>query len=126
MTVLFDVFVLGRSVGRVVDDAGRTLELSGFSRRIVSLVPSVTETIVALGAAARLVARTRYDLDPALAQAGDGLREGRPADVERDVMDAAGFGRGAARVGAAVHPRNEDAEPNCRFACSAATVRGQY
>jgi iron complex transport system substrate-binding protein len=52
---------------RVVDDAGRTLRLSGPSRRIVSLVPSVTETIVALGAADRLVARTRYDLDPGLA-----------------------------------------------------------
>lgn len=52
---------------RVVDDAGRELELSGPSSRIVSLVPSVTETIAALGAADRLVARTRYDLDPALA-----------------------------------------------------------
>ena len=52
---------------RVVDDSGRELELSGPSRRIVSLVPSVTETIAALGAADRLVARTRYDLDPALA-----------------------------------------------------------
>jgi iron complex transport system substrate-binding protein len=52
---------------RVVDDAGRALELAGPARRIVSLVPSVTGTIVALGAADRLVARTRYDLDPALA-----------------------------------------------------------
>jgi iron complex transport system substrate-binding protein len=32
----------------------------------VSLVPSVTGTIVALGAADRLIARTRYDLDPSL------------------------------------------------------------
>jgi len=53
---------------RVVDDAGRTIALDGPARRIVSLVPSVTETIVALGAADRLVARTRYDRDPALAQ----------------------------------------------------------
>ncbi|MGH7565518.1 MAG: ABC transporter substrate-binding protein [Gemmatimonadota bacterium] len=52
---------------RIIDDAGRTLELAGPARRIVSLVPSVTGTIVALGAADRLVARTRYDLDPALA-----------------------------------------------------------
>jgi iron complex transport system substrate-binding protein len=51
---------------RVVDDAGRTLELAGPARRIVSLVPSVTETVAALGATDRLVARTRYDLDPAL------------------------------------------------------------
>ena len=51
----------------VVDDAGDTLSLSSPARRIVSLVPSVTGTIVSLGAADRLVARTRYDLDPALA-----------------------------------------------------------
>jgi len=53
---------------RVVDDAGDTLALAAPARRIVSLVPSVTGTIVSLGAADRLVARTRYDLDPALAE----------------------------------------------------------
>ncbi len=45
-------------------------------RRIVSLIPSATETIVALGAADRLVARTAYDVDPALAHlpsVGEGL-----------------------------------------------------
>ncbi|CAN5778999.1 cobalamin-binding protein [soil metagenome] len=52
---------------RVIDDAGDTLALPSPARRIVSLVPSVTGTIVALGAADRLIARTRYDLDPALA-----------------------------------------------------------
>lgn len=34
--------------------------------RIVSLIPSATETIIALGAGDRLVARTEYDIDPAL------------------------------------------------------------
>ena len=52
---------------RVVDDSGHTLALASPARRIVSLVPSVTGTIVSLGAADRLIARTRYDLDPALA-----------------------------------------------------------
>ena len=44
--------------------------------RIVSLIPSATETIVALGAVDRLVARTSFDVDPALADlpsVGDGL-----------------------------------------------------
>ena len=51
----------------VIDDAGREIRLPRPAQRIVSLVPSVTETIVVLGAADRLVARTRYDLDAALA-----------------------------------------------------------
>ncbi|NIR46403.1 MAG: cobalamin-binding protein [Gemmatimonadetes bacterium] len=35
-------------------------------QRIISLIPSVTETIVALGATDRLVARSQYDVDPRL------------------------------------------------------------
>ncbi len=57
----------GATAVRVVDDAGDTLALVSPARRIVSLVPSVTDAIVSLGAADRLIARTRYDLDPALA-----------------------------------------------------------
>jgi iron complex transport system substrate-binding protein len=46
------------------------------AQRIISLIPSVTETIVALGAADRLVARSEFDHDPALAHlpsVGEGL-----------------------------------------------------
>jgi len=45
-------------------------------QRIISLIPSATETIVALGAADRFVARTEFDVDPALAHlpsVGEGL-----------------------------------------------------
>lgn len=45
-------------------------------QRIISLIPSVTETIIALGAADRLVARSDFDTDPALAHlpaVGQGL-----------------------------------------------------
>jgi iron complex transport system substrate-binding protein len=45
-------------------------------QRVVSLIPSVTETILALGAADRLVARSDFDTDPALAHlptVGQGL-----------------------------------------------------
>jgi iron complex transport system substrate-binding protein len=46
------------------------------AHRIVSLIPSVTETILALGAGDRLIARSDFDTDPALAQlptVGQGL-----------------------------------------------------
>lgn len=45
----------------------RALETDEPPRRIVSLIPSATETIVALGAADRLVARSEFDLDSSLA-----------------------------------------------------------
>lgn len=47
-----------------VDDLQRVISLPAFPRRIVSLVPSVTETIFALGAGARVVGVTRYCTHP--------------------------------------------------------------
>jgi ABC-type hemin transport system substrate-binding protein len=49
----------------VIDDAGRVLQLHEAARRIVSLVPSLTETFFALGRADRLVGVTRYCTEPA-------------------------------------------------------------
>jgi ABC-type Fe3+-hydroxamate transport system substrate-binding protein len=51
---------------QAVDDAGRTVRLPRPAMRVVSLLPATTETLVAIGAGDRLVARTDYD-DPALA-----------------------------------------------------------
>ncbi len=51
----------------LVDDAGQFLRLHGPARRVISLVPSATETVIALGASDRLVGRTRYDRDSAVA-----------------------------------------------------------
>lgn len=51
----------------VVDAEERTVTLSRSARRIVSLVPSITSTVVALGAEDRLVGRTDFDSEPAVA-----------------------------------------------------------
>ncbi len=53
------------------------IELSKPPRRILSLVPSATEILVALGQEARLVGRTDYDTEPPVAHlpsVGGGLR----------------------------------------------------
>ena len=51
----------------VVDDVGHVHARQPPRTRIVSLIPAATETLVAMGAADRLVARTRYDEQPELA-----------------------------------------------------------
>jgi iron complex transport system substrate-binding protein len=51
----------------VTDDAGREVRLSAPARRVVSLLPAGTETLVALGALEHVVGRTRYDTDTHLA-----------------------------------------------------------
>ncbi len=47
------------------DDRGRVLKLAAPPKRIVSLVPSDTYTLLRLGAGERLVGRTRYCVEPA-------------------------------------------------------------
>lgn len=67
----------GRPVAiEVTDDAGRSVRLPGPAERVISLVPSGTEMVLALAGRERLVGRTRYDMDPELAaipQVGGGL-----------------------------------------------------
>jgi ABC-type Fe3+-hydroxamate transport system substrate-binding protein len=48
----------------LTDDRGRLLKISRPPRRIVSLVPSDTYTLVALGAGERLVGRTKFCVEP--------------------------------------------------------------
>lgn len=64
---------------RLVDDLGRTVIVSKPPQRIVSLVPSDTYTVQALGAGARLIGRTSYcDEGPAAVVGGT-----KDADVEK-------------------------------------------
>lgn len=51
----------------VTDDTGVSVALSAPARRIVALVPSATDILVALGAVDRLVGRTNYDTAPEVA-----------------------------------------------------------
>lgn len=51
----------------VTDDAGVPVRLDAPARRVVSLVPSVTDVVLALGLGDRLIARTDYDADARLA-----------------------------------------------------------
>lgn len=60
----------------LTDDAGRAVVLERPARRVVSLIPALTDVFLALGEEARLVARTDYDVHPSLAHlpsAGGGL-----------------------------------------------------
>ncbi|HEY6180467.1 MAG TPA: helical backbone metal receptor, partial [Kofleriaceae bacterium] len=49
---------------RLIDDLGRAVVLAQPPRRVVSLVPSDTHSVVALGALDRLVGRTTYCESP--------------------------------------------------------------
>ena len=61
-----------------VDDAGDTLALAGPARRVVSLIPAVTELLFAVGAGSLVVGRTHYcDYPPAahsVPNLGDGIK----------------------------------------------------
>lgn len=46
----------------MVDDAGDTVRLAGPAKRIISLIPSATETLIAIHATRQIVGKTRYDV----------------------------------------------------------------
>src|SRR5881628_369183 len=69
---------------RITDDRGTQFELRSPPRRIVSLVPSDTYSLVRLGGRERLVGRTRYCVAPAGDVEGIEIVGGtKDADVER-------------------------------------------
>lgn len=113
---------------RLVDDLGREVVLPRPARRVVSLVPAITELLFAMGAGDRLVGRTRFDEHPPEARlvpsVGDGLRPASELVVAREpdlvVLYAGAENRAALgeleraglRVLAVRHDRLEDLERN--------------
>jgi ABC-type Fe3+-hydroxamate transport system substrate-binding protein len=75
------------SLAAATDDFGDTLALAAPPRRIVSLNPTTTELLFALGAGDRLVGRTEWDVWPEAARAvpdvGAGLRPNVEAVLAR-------------------------------------------
>ena len=72
---------------KLVDDLGRSLSFPRAPTRIVSLVPSDTYNVIALGAAERLVGRTRYCESP---EAAHVPVVGGTKDVDVDAVIALG------------------------------------
>ncbi|HET7295749.1 MAG TPA: helical backbone metal receptor, partial [Gemmatimonadales bacterium] len=66
----------------VTDDAGRAVALARPARRIVSLAPSFTEILFAIGAGDRIVGRTTWCDYPPAAQAIPSVGDGMPPSVE--------------------------------------------
>src|SRR2546421_7246111 len=66
----------------VTDDAGRRVTLAAPARRVVSLLPSFTEILFAIGAGERLVGRTAWCDYPPAALAVPSVADGMPPSVE--------------------------------------------
>lgn len=64
------------------DDFGAAIAMNAVPRRIVSLNPTTTEILFAIGAGPRVVGRTHYDLYPAEAQRVPDLGPGIRPNVE--------------------------------------------
>ena len=67
---------------RTADDFGDTLSAGAAPQRIVSLNPSTTELLFAIGAGSRLVGRTTYDIWPEAARKIPDLGPGLRPNVE--------------------------------------------
>lgn len=98
------LFVAGHAQTSIQDDRGRSIELHRPAQRIVSLLPSLTETVCVLGACGRLVGVDRYSNWPASVQGLPRLGGGMDPNIEAivatrpDVVLLAGSTRGAERL----------------------------
>jgi iron complex transport system substrate-binding protein len=82
----------------LTDDLGATIHLTRPAKRIVSLIPSATESLIAIGAAPLLVGRTRYDTASAIASipsVGGGIDPSLEAIVQLEPDLVVGWGTDA-------------------------------
>jgi iron complex transport system substrate-binding protein len=96
--------VLSASATTVLDDRQQTIHIPAAPQRIVSLLPSLTETVCVLGRCERLVGVDRYSNWPASVQSVPVVGGGLDPSIERivalkpDLVLAAGSTRGAERL----------------------------
>ena len=94
----------GAAAVEVVDDRGHHIELPAPPRRVVTLLPSLTEIVCALGACARLVGTDRFSNSPQTVLALPKLGGLEDTQIERivalkpDLVLAAGSSRAIARL----------------------------
>jgi iron complex transport system substrate-binding protein len=104
MAALFGGFCLTALAGEITDDRGMKVNLARSPQRIVSLLPSLTETVCALGQCQRLVGVDRYSNFPEsvtrLPQVGGGLDPNIEAIValKPDLVLVASSSRSADRL----------------------------
>jgi iron complex transport system substrate-binding protein len=96
--------VLSASATTVSDDRQQTIHIPAAPQRIVSLLPSLTETVCVLGRCERLVGVDRYSNWPASVRSVPVVGGGLDPSIERivalkpDLVLAAGSTRGAERL----------------------------
>jgi iron complex transport system substrate-binding protein len=106
LLLLWCAWVLPAQALELTDDLGVTIKLARAPQRIVSLLPSLTETVCALGQCQRLVGVDRYSNYPQsvtkLPQVGGGMDPNIEAIValRPDVVLAASSSRSATRLAA--------------------------
>ncbi|MEY4506799.1 MAG: Vitamin B12-binding protein precursor [Pseudomonadota bacterium] len=95
---------LSASATTVLDDRQQTIHIPAAPQRIVSLLPSLTETVCVLGRCERLVGVDRYSNWPASVRSVPVVGGGLDPSIERivslkpDLVLAAGSTRGAERL----------------------------
>lgn len=95
---------LSAAANTVIDDRQQTIHIPAAPQRIVSLLPSLTETVCVLGRCDRLVGVDRYSNWPASVRSVPVVGGGLDPSIERivslkpDLVLAAGSTRGAERL----------------------------